>query len=247
MLIFLICSLVLCWYAGETFPTVMSPWSLHKYITFYHKMLGGTKYIMSPPVQKLGGPRSLHPGTPNVKFWWNLAGFVWWDHQILQSSTGPALSRLDRLLPLGPRAKGGPALCLLLAYVNLHFQSKLLVYRRPGTQWRFYGVAWRGHAPPRFFRWPPVGPPVFFGSIEFWEMTTCYSNRLRTSWAFVFLLPWYEWELRSCVSVIVRQQSLHPPVPEVSVLWRKAESKSGRQSIAAGSVHTCFHCCGQDG
>ena len=90
---------------------------------------------------------------------------------------------------------------------------------------------------PQFFRWPPS----FFGSMEFWEMTTCISNRLRTSWAFVFLLLWYEWELRSCASVIVRQQSLHPPVPEVSVLWRKAESKSGRQSIAGGSVHTCFH------
>jgi len=36
--------------------------------------------------------------------------------------TGPALSRL---LPIGPRAKGGPA--LLVAYVNLYFQSKLLV------------------------------------------------------------------------------------------------------------------------
>jgi len=95
--------------------------------------------------------------------------------------------------------------------------------------------------------WPPVfslapgWPPSFFGSMEFWKITTCYSNRLRTSRAFVFLLPWYEWELRSCASVIVRQQSLHPPVPEVSVLWRKAESKSGRQSIADGSVHTCLH------
>ena len=25
----------------------MQPWNLHNYITFYHKMLGGTKYIMS--------------------------------------------------------------------------------------------------------------------------------------------------------------------------------------------------------
>jgi len=97
-----------------------------------------------------------------------------------------------------------------------------------------------GAMAPQFFRWPPVDHPSFFGSMEFWEMTTCYSDRLRTSWAFVFLLPWYEWELRSCASVIVRKQSLHPPVPEVSVLWWKAESKSGRQSIADGSVHTCF-------
>jgi len=94
-----------------------------------------------------------------------------------------------------------------------------------------------GAMAPQFFRWPPS----FFGSMEFWEMTTCYSNRLRTSWAFVFLLRWYEWELRICASVIVRQQSLHPPVPEVSVLWRKPESKSGRHSIADGSVHTCVH------
>jgi len=94
-----------------------------------------------------------------------------------------------------------------------------------------------GPCSPSFF----VEPSSFFGSMEFWEMTTCYSNWLRTSWAFVFLLPWYEWELRSCASVIVRQQSLHPPVPEVNVLWRKAESKSGWQSIADGSVHTCFH------
>jgi len=63
-----------------------------------------------------------------------------------------------------------------------------------------------GAMAPQFFRWPPVGPPSFFGSMEFWEMTACYSNRLRTSWALVFLLPWYEWELRSCASVIVRQQ-----------------------------------------
>ena len=40
---------------------------------------------------------------------------------------GSALSRLDRLLPIGHRAKGGPALRLIPAYVNLHFQSKLLV------------------------------------------------------------------------------------------------------------------------
>ena len=128
------------------------------------------------------------------------------------------------------------------------------------VQWRFYGGAWRGHGgamPPPVFSLAPGCPPhtpSFVGSMEFWEMTTCYSNRLRTLWAFAFLLPWYEWELSSCASVIVRQQSLHPPMPEVSVLWRKAESKSGRQSIADDSVHTCFHAAdrmvsasGQDG
>jgi len=36
-------------------------------------------------------------------------------------SAGPALSRL---LPIGPRAKGGPALSL--AYVNLHFNRSSL-------------------------------------------------------------------------------------------------------------------------
>ena len=37
------------------------------------------------------------------------------------SQPGPAFSRLDRLLPIGPRAKGGPTLHLPLAYANLHF------------------------------------------------------------------------------------------------------------------------------
>jgi len=31
------------------------------YITFYHKMLGGTKDIMSRPVQKLGEDKSPRP------------------------------------------------------------------------------------------------------------------------------------------------------------------------------------------
>jgi len=41
--------------------------------------------------------------------------------------SGPALSRLDRLLLIGPRAKGGPAIRLPLAYANFHFLLKLLV------------------------------------------------------------------------------------------------------------------------
>jgi len=39
---------------------------------------------------------------------------------------GPTLSRLDRLLPIGPRAKGGPAL-RLLTYANFHFLLNLLM------------------------------------------------------------------------------------------------------------------------
>jgi len=39
---------------------------------------------------------------------------------------GPAFSRLDRLLPIGPRAKGDPAL-RLVTYAKFHFLSKLLV------------------------------------------------------------------------------------------------------------------------
>jgi len=39
---------------------------------------------------------------------------------------GPALSRLNRLLPIGPRDKGGPAL-RLLTYTKLHFLLKLLM------------------------------------------------------------------------------------------------------------------------
>jgi len=39
---------------------------------------------------------------------------------------GPAFDRLDRLHPIGPRAKGGAAL-RLQTYANLYFQSKLLV------------------------------------------------------------------------------------------------------------------------
>jgi len=59
MFILLIYSLVLCW------------GNLHNYITFYHKMLWGTKDIMSPPVQKLGGhvppasPIQSVPGRPH--------------------------------------------------------------------------------------------------------------------------------------------------------------------------------------
>jgi len=47
--------------------------------------------------------------------------------QVTHLQPEPSLSRLDRFLLIGPRAKGGPALRLLLAYVNLHFKSKLLV------------------------------------------------------------------------------------------------------------------------
>jgi len=42
------------------------------------------------------------------------------------ASAGPALSRSDRLLPIGSRADGGPALPLL-TYINLHFLLKLLM------------------------------------------------------------------------------------------------------------------------
>jgi len=42
--------------------------------------------------------------------------------------TGPVLSRFDRFLPIGPRAKRGPGL-RLLNNANLHFLSKLHVYR----------------------------------------------------------------------------------------------------------------------
>jgi len=38
----------------------------------------------------------------------------------------PAFSRLDRLLPIGPRAKGGPAVRLLTC-AKLHFLWRLLV------------------------------------------------------------------------------------------------------------------------
>jgi len=41
--------------------------------------------------------------------------------------TGPVLSRFDRFLLIGPRAKGGPALRLITKTI-LHFLSKLLVY-----------------------------------------------------------------------------------------------------------------------
>jgi len=37
-----------------------------------------------------------------------------------------ALSRLEKLLPIGPRTKGIPTL-RLLAYTNLHFLKKLLM------------------------------------------------------------------------------------------------------------------------
>jgi len=61
MFIFLIYSLALC--LGNVSNSKVT-WNLHKYVTFYHKMLGGTKDIMSPPVQKLGGtcpPKKLGP------------------------------------------------------------------------------------------------------------------------------------------------------------------------------------------
>jgi len=58
----------------------------------------------------------------DVNIQWRFAWCCSW-HQ----STGPALSRLDRLLPICPGAKGGPTL-RLRTYANLHFQSKLLVW-----------------------------------------------------------------------------------------------------------------------
>jgi len=42
------------------FPTEMSPWNFHNYITFYHKNVGGTKDIMSP-LSKSSGDMSPHP------------------------------------------------------------------------------------------------------------------------------------------------------------------------------------------
>jgi len=44
------------------------------------------------------------------------------------STTGPVLSQYDQFLLIRPCAEGGPAL-RLLTKVNLHFLSKLLVYR----------------------------------------------------------------------------------------------------------------------
>jgi len=51
-----------------------------------------------------------------------------WRHKDVkaQREAGPAFSRLDRLLPIGPRAEEGPAL-RLLTYANLHF-LRLLTY-----------------------------------------------------------------------------------------------------------------------
>jgi len=58
MFILLIYSLALCW----GFPTVMQSWIFYNYITFYHKILGGTKDTVSPcPNQKLGGSCTLRP------------------------------------------------------------------------------------------------------------------------------------------------------------------------------------------
>ena len=59
MLIFLIYSLILCWGNVSNSNVTMK---FAQYITYYHKILGGTKDILSPPVQKLGGyvPPSPH-------------------------------------------------------------------------------------------------------------------------------------------------------------------------------------------
>jgi len=51
---------------------------------------------------------------------------------VLWLGSGPAFGLLDRLHPIGTRATGCPAL-RLQTYANLHFQSKLLVYCRPGA------------------------------------------------------------------------------------------------------------------
>jgi len=50
MLIFLIYFLISCWVNVSNSNVTMK---FAQYITFYHKMLGGTKDTMSPPVQKL--------------------------------------------------------------------------------------------------------------------------------------------------------------------------------------------------
>jgi len=42
------------------------------------------------------------------------------------SRSEQGLSRLEKLLPVGPRTKGGPTL-RLLTYTNLHFLKKLLM------------------------------------------------------------------------------------------------------------------------
>jgi len=68
--IMLISSFIPWFYAGETFPTVMSPWNLHKYITFYHKMLGGQK-ILCPPCPKVWG--DVSPPSPHKLGPWPLA------------------------------------------------------------------------------------------------------------------------------------------------------------------------------
>ena len=64
MFIFLICSLVLCW--GNVSNSKVT-WNLHNYITFDHKMFGGTKGIMSPLSKSWGdmsptSPHKLGPG-----------------------------------------------------------------------------------------------------------------------------------------------------------------------------------------
>jgi len=51
MLIFLIYSLILCW--GNVFNSNVIM-KFVQYITFYHKMLGGTKDIMSPLFKSWG-------------------------------------------------------------------------------------------------------------------------------------------------------------------------------------------------
>jgi len=56
---------------------------------------------------------------------------------------GPVLSGFERFLLIGPRAEGGPAL-RPLTKTNLHFLSKLLVYRAGAGQ-SVFQVALRDH------------------------------------------------------------------------------------------------------
>jgi len=73
--------------------------------------------------------------------------FVRGPHKLLHISSraghltnaGPALSRLDLLLQIGPRAKGGPAL-RLLTYTNLHFLVKLLMPCRLGACMQYCSI-----------------------------------------------------------------------------------------------------------
>ena len=68
----------------------------------------------------------------------------------LSSRSGPVLSRFDRFLLNGPRAKGGSALCLL-TNTNLHFLSKLLVYSA-GAGSSVFKVIWETTTVLNFFQ-----------------------------------------------------------------------------------------------